>query len=84
MAQIKTGVSLDETLFHEAEHLARQLRITRSGLYARALQEFIERRKSEQLLDQLNAAYDGPADPDDAALLRGVRRSMQRLGDSWE
>ncbi len=82
--QIKTGVSLDAELFDAAEQLAQDLRLTRSGLYARALQEMIERRRSQQLLDELNAAYDDPPDPEDEALLRGIKRTMRRVGDRWE
>ena len=84
MAQIKTAISLDEVLFQEAEAVAQELHLSRSGLYARALQEFIERRKSQKLLDALNAAYADPLDAEDQALLRGIRRTQRRISDPWE
>ncbi len=84
MAQVKTGISLDGELFDAAERLAQELHLTRSGLYARALEELIERHRCQELLDGLNAAYGGPPDPEDEALLRGIRRTMRRVGDSWE
>lgn len=84
LAQVKTGVSLDAELFESAELLARELQLSRSGLYARALRAFIEQQRSQDLLDGLNAAYGGPPDPEDEALLRGVRRTMRRVGDPWE
>ncbi len=84
MAQIKTGISLDAELFEAAERLAQELHLTRSALYARALEELIERRRSKQLLDELNAAYGESPDPEDEALLRGIRRTMHRVGDPWE
>ena len=84
MAQVKTGISLDAELFEAAERLARELNLSRSALYARALEEFIERRRSSDLLDELNAAYGGPPEPEDEALLRGIRRTMRRVGDPWE
>ncbi len=84
MAQVKTGISLDAELFETAERLAQELHLTRSALYARALEELIERRRSAQLLDELNAAYSGSPDPEDDALLRGIRRTMRRVGDPWE
>lgn len=83
MGQVKTGISLDEQLFHEGEALARELGMTRSGLYARALADFIERRKSRQLLDELDAAYSDGPQPEDETLLRAVRRTMRRVSDPW-
>ena len=84
MAQVKTGISLDAELFEAAERLAQELHLTRSALYARALEELIERHRSKELLDELNAAYSGPPDPEDEALLRGIKRTMRRVGDPWE
>ena len=84
MAQVKTGVSLDAELFEAAERLAQELHLTRSGLYARALEVLIEQHQSQKLLDELNAAYGGPPDPEDEALLRGIRRTMRHIGDPWE
>ncbi|MBA3943382.1 MAG: hypothetical protein H0X37_02330 [Herpetosiphonaceae bacterium] len=84
MAQVKTGVSLDAELFTAAEQLAQELHLTRSGLYARALHELIERERSQELLKGLNAEYSDQLDPEDEALLRGVRRTMRRVADPWE
>ena len=84
MAQVKTGVSLDPELFEAAECLAQELHLSRSALYARALAELIERRRDEELLTRLNAAYDGEPDPEDEMLMHGVQRTMRRVSDSWE
>ncbi len=84
MAQVKTAISLDAELFEAAERLARELNLSRSALYARALEELIERRWSDELLHDLDAAYGAPPDPEDDALLRGIRRTMRRVGDPWE
>ena len=85
MAQVKTAISLDETLFGQAEQAAHELNLTRSGLYALALQEFLRRRAQERLTEELNAAYDGTIDPEDAAMLRGMRKRQRRLAeeDPW-
>ena len=84
MGQVKTGISLDAELFEAAERLAQELHLTRSALYARALEELIERRRSKDLLDELNAAYGGPPDPEDDALMRGIQRTMRRVAEPWE
>ena len=75
MAQIKTAISLDRSLFEQVEILARKMKVSRSRLFAMALEDFLRRCESEQLLQEINAAYqDGP---DEAEQIR--RRSMHRL-----
>ena len=85
MAQIKTAVSIDETLFADAERVAAELHLSRSSLYALALKEFLERWESQRLLDELNAVYDGSPDPETEAVLRGMRERRKRLAaeDPW-
>ena len=85
MAQVKTAVSIDEMLFGQAERAARELNLTRSGLYALALRDFLRRRAQERLTEELNAAYDGGIDPEDAAMLRGMRERQRRMAaeDPW-
>lgn len=82
--RVKTTISLDAVLFEQAERLAEELQLSRSGLYAQALGEFVERQKSQKLLDGLNAAYGERVDPDDDVLLRGISRSTRRISDLWK
>ncbi len=44
MASIKTAISLPESLFEQAEAIAREMKISRSAVVAIALEEFIRRR----------------------------------------
>ena len=85
MAQIKTAISIDETLFGQAEQAAQELNLTRSALYALAVREFLHRRAHELLTEELNAAYDGTIDPADAAMFRGMRARQRRMAaeDPW-
>jgi predicted transcriptional regulator len=79
MSKVKTAVSISEDLAGEADALARELRVTRSQLYSMALRDFIERRESARLLEQLNAAYgDGP-DAEEERLLRSAKGYSRRL-----
>ena len=75
MARIKTAISLDRSLFEQAEILARKMRVSRSRLFAMALADFLRHCESEQLFQEINAAYlNGP---DEAQQVR--RQGMHRL-----
>ncbi|MGB3513263.1 MAG: hypothetical protein WBA93_29430 [Microcoleaceae cyanobacterium] len=58
MATVKTAISLQESLFEQAEVLAAEMKISRSRLIAIALEEFIGRHQNRLLLEKINAAYE--------------------------
>jgi len=75
---MKTAVSIPDDLFAEADALARQQRRSRSGLYARALREYVDRHSPESITAALNAACDegfGELDPFVEAATREVWKS---------
>ena len=80
---VKTAISIREDLFAEAEQLAKELGVSRSQVFAMALEDFIVRRRNRQLLEALNRAYaDEPTD-EEQALLRAVRRVQREVADEW-
>lgn len=79
MEHVKTVVSLNRKLYEAGETLASELKISRSRLFALALEEFIRRRRSRRLLDRIRAAYEDPPDPSERALQRAMRRTHRRL-----
>ena len=46
MAYMKTAISLEESLFREAESIAENMKISRSKLIATAVLEFISKHKN--------------------------------------
>jgi len=46
---MKTAVSVPDELFRQAEAEAKKLRISRSKLYASALSEFLDRKRSKSI-----------------------------------
>lgn len=80
---MKTSISIPDELFHDAESLARQLKISRSELYARAVGAFIARRGSDSITEKLDRVCavlgDGAADP---FVTAAGRRVMERT--EWE
>ena len=63
---MKTAISLPDPLFKKAESAARKLGVSRSKLYARAIAEFLDRRRPEErtaLLDELYSRIEAKVDP---------------------
>lgn len=55
---VKTAVSLPDELFDDAERLADQLGLSRSELYARALNSFLETQEDDPVTTALDALAD--------------------------
>ncbi len=67
---MKTAVSVPDELFRQAEAEAKKLRMSRSKLYATALSEFLERKRSESITERLNEVYSKHESKLDPALER--------------
>lgn len=78
MDTIKTAVSVNKLLFEQAEELAREMNVSRSRLYALALEEYIRRQENQALLAQVNAAYANDLDAEEEATLAQMRKLHQR------
>lgn len=56
-ANMKTAISIPDTIFQQAEKTARQLKITRSELYAKAVVAFVEQHHTQGVTEKLNEIY---------------------------
>ncbi len=54
---MKTAISLPDSVFEEAEVLARELGVSRSELYTKALKAYLRKYNRNQMLNQLNTVY---------------------------
>lgn len=79
MANVKTAISLRESLFERVDKLARELQISRSRLFVLAVEDFIRSHENRQLLEAINAAYDDLPDPEERALRHKMRRQHGQL-----
>jgi metal-responsive CopG/Arc/MetJ family transcriptional regulator len=80
MANVKTAISMRESLFEKADALARHLHISRSELFSKAMSEFIERRENRLLLDAINRAVEGaPLDEEEKLRMRSMRQRQRKL-----
>jgi antitoxin MazE6 len=76
---MKTGISIPDSVFREADALSARLGISRSALFTKAVTAFIDRHRDEGITDALNAIY--PAEPSslDPQLTKLGRRSLRKL-----
>ncbi len=79
MAHVKTAISIEESLFREAEAWAGKLNISRSQLFARAVEDFVRQRENEELLERLNAAHADGLDEEEKEFLEHMRVYQGRL-----
>jgi metal-responsive CopG/Arc/MetJ family transcriptional regulator len=76
---MKTAVSLPDQVFYKAEQLARQLGVSRSELYKKALEKYLEEQKSkETLLENLNRVYGEVDSSLDPVMKTLARRTFER------
>jgi metal-responsive CopG/Arc/MetJ family transcriptional regulator len=75
---MKTAVSLPDDLFKEAESLATRLGLSRSGLYAAALEEFLSRHRARRVSEQLDAVYSIESSKLDSGAAGAQRKALKR------
>ncbi|MBI5140926.1 MAG: hypothetical protein HZA20_01885 [Nitrospirae bacterium] len=87
MANIKTAISMQQSLFDKADTLAREMNISRSHLFVLALEDYLNRHQNMLLLDRINQAYsDEPdaADSSEKERLRLLSRMHRKAVDgTW-
>lgn len=54
---MKVAISVPDPIFDAAERLAKQREVTRSRLFAEALEEYVSRHGSEAVTEKLNVVY---------------------------
>jgi len=80
MANVKTAISLQKSLFDQVEILAREMKVSRSRVFVLALEHFIRDYQDRQLFDKINKAYeDAPPDKAERSRLRQIRRQHRRI-----
>ena len=81
---MKTAISIQDDIFEAAEDAARELRISRSELYARAVREFVARHSRKNITKRLNLVYEEEAEASslDTKLAEMQTRSLDR--EKWK
>lgn len=74
----KTAVSLPDELFDEADRLAERLGLSRSGLYARALAELLDRERVGVIRESYDRVYGEPDEATARAARAAARTTFRR------
>jgi metal-responsive CopG/Arc/MetJ family transcriptional regulator len=75
---MKTAVSLPDELFHAAEGTAHRLGVSRSELYKRAIEAFLQQQEDSAVTERLNEIYsENEAEVDEVLHLA----QLKSLGD---
>ena len=54
---VKTAISIPDTIFKSAETLAKRLGVSRSELYSKAISEYVSRYRKSEITRRLNEIY---------------------------
>ncbi len=79
---MKAAISLSDPLFKEAEAAAKDLGLSRSKLIQTALEEFLKRRRDEEVTAALNRSLAKHPDEIDPFLQQLALEAMKRA--EWE
>ena len=81
---MKTAISIDHELLQEVDETARLLGLSRSRLFALAVDDFLRRQRQEQMLRRLNEVYANGLEPPEKSMLKGVRAKVrQTVKERW-
>ena len=75
---MNTSISVPDEVFDAADALAARLGVSRSELYARAVEEFVARHRDQDVTSQLNAVYANEPSVVTPSLRRAQARSIGR------
>ncbi len=75
---VKTAISLQEELFKEVNKLASELHVSRSRLFVMAVQDFIKKKESHNLLSQINSAFSDHPDSEEIKIQNKMRQKQAK------
>jgi len=79
MTTIKTAVSIEEGLFYQADELAREMQVSRSRLFALALENYVAQYNSRKITEILNEVYADGLTAEEVETLEAMRRYQAKL-----
>lgn len=85
MVTVKTAISIPEDLFEGLEMASKEMKLSRSQVFALAVKDFLRERESRRMLEQLNRVYGEEPDEEEREYLRRMKalysKTLER--DEW-
>lgn len=78
---MKTAISIPNSLFKEAEQLAQTMKLSRSALYVCAISEFVKAHQASSITQTLNDVYQEESSSLDPAVLTAQIKSLDE--EEW-
>lgn len=78
---MKTAVSIPDKVFDSADTLARKMKLSRSQLYAKAIEEFVSEHAKTGVREKLDQVYSTERSALDPALARAQTAAIDR--EDW-
>jgi metal-responsive CopG/Arc/MetJ family transcriptional regulator len=75
---MKTAISIPDKMFREIEEVTKECDCSRSQVFVMAVREFLDRRKSRNLLEKLNEAYGETEIPEETRSRQQAKRYHAR------
>ena len=79
---MKTAVSMPEPIFAAAEKLAKRLKLSRSALYARAIEEYVRKNESDDVTARINQVLADAGDGADPFVAAAAVATLRRA--EWD
>ena len=80
---MKTAISIDDELLQQVDETARRMGLSRSRVFALAIDDFLGRQRREQMLRQLNEVYAAGLEPAEKRLLKGIKAKVRKSKEPW-
>ena len=76
---MKTAISVPDAIFNEVDKVAKENHSSRSEVFVTAVREYLEKRKSRKLLDDLNNALAVAETAEEYAGRQKIRKRYARV-----
>jgi len=77
MSHVKTAVSIDESVYKEAERIAHKTHVSRSRLFETAVKEWVKKENKKLLIERINTAIKKDAPDAEDRHEKGVMKKYQ-------
>jgi metal-responsive CopG/Arc/MetJ family transcriptional regulator len=79
---MKVAISIPDRVFRAAERVSKRMRISRSQLYAKAVEAYIQSLSGEEITEQLNRVYEKTSSRPEPGLEAATLEVLRR--ERWE